>query len=276
MFKWQIIADIINFIPKSGDSLKLGNLKISRKNGAWIGELQIEAGTLDIAYQSARERLTEALIYLSFHFDGYLDFRIRECMQITGGEKVGVAEIFGSITVVSAQPKIDDREIERLFELSQKIDKIGKYILDYYRSGLRRRSTNESFLDFFKAMELVAARKEYLELAKAEKKDEMAAAYDDYMEKLREAVLKNANDEEINKLSNKIYRVGLIEVKRKFSCMLQNLRITVDDAVLTEMIEKRNLVAHGSGARIEVDHQLFEECKNLARSIILNYQERFR
>lgn len=165
-------------------------------------------------------------------------------------ERVGVAELGACVTVVSAQPKIDDQEIKRLFDLSQKIDKIGKYILDYYRNGLRWRSNNESFLDFFKAMELVAVRPEYLELAKAEKKDEMAEAYDDYMEKLREAVLKNENDEEINKPSNKIYRVGLIEVQRKFSCMLQDLGITIDDAVLKEMIQKRNSVAHGSGERV--------------------------
>lgn len=275
MFKWEVIADIINFNPKSGDSLKLGNVKISQKNGTWIGELQLEADNLDIAYHSARERLTEALTYLSFYFDGYLDFQIRECMQISGMEKIGAAEIFGTITVVLAQPQIDDQEIGRLFELSQKIDKIGKYILDYYRNGLRRRSSNESFLDFFKAMELVAARREYLELAKAEKKDEMSAAYDEYMKKLREAVLKNENDEEINKLSNEIYRVGLIEVQRKFACMLQDLRINVDDAVLKDMIKKRNLVAHGSGERIEVEQQLVLECKDLARRIISNYQEKF-
>lgn len=240
----------------------------------------VEADSVKEAEEGATKELNNTLKMIEFITDEKFTCTLNLTEQeIFPGECVfqyqGAAYLPSEITIIKPFRTETVNEVENINNLLSETNKTGRVAYECYLKGLEiYQWKTEAFLNFFKSIETIS--EQYFDIGKEEKKVEEHENYKKLMQQLKESINEDEIEEEkINSLVKQIYSLGFVEVRRRIKLAILDLDVKVDSSKLDKIVKLRPKVAHGGSVQNVTEEDL-QDCKCIAKEIILSYMKKYR
>lgn len=240
----------------------------------------VEANSVDEAEEGATKELNNTLKMIEFitdeKFTCTLNLTEQEILPREGVfQYLGAAYLPSEITIKKPFRKEILYETDNLNNLLKGANKTGKVAYECYLKGLEIYQWNtEAFLNFFKSIETIS--EQYLDKGKEEKKVKEYENYKKLTEELKEIINKDKmKDDEVNSLIKQIYSLGFVEVRKRIELTIKDLDVNVDKKKLDKIVKLRPKVAHGGSVQ-NVKEEDLEDCKCIAKEVIISYIKKYR
>ncbi|MDT0122404.1 hypothetical protein Q9R46_07120 [Paenibacillus sp. RRE4] len=276
MNRWEItyhIESYVNFF----NQFSIDGVKFYHKDRNNYASLEIQAFEMCDAEKQGEDKLRETLKTIEFTINQRINYGIIDIKQINkedNNKLVGASYVNSSVAVRRPFPDDQLKSIENFFSKLNEMDKIGRIAYESYLRGLEVGEWyNEAFLNFYKAIEVIAGT--YLNEGKKEKEIEVQSDLDSLVLKLKKNIESNSlNVNRIKSICTQIHKLGFVETKMKMHLALKDLGLDKYDEDLDVIVNYRNeFVAHGSSSKM-VEISELEKCKEISKEMILKYIEK--
>lgn len=271
MYKWKVTFKINSYFYYN-ESFQINGIEFFRQNkndfaAVYVEDLKDE----DKAKKDAVNKLEKVIDSTKFILDQNIDYQLKNIIQINGDgkENQGLNLFPSTVTVVKEFPK---NKIENIKKLSDKIgsfNKKKKAVLKYYLRGRRIEGWNdESFLNYYKAIELISAT--YCEEGKKKIEKENFQKKKELINRLKES-LNNDNSKKYSKIIKKIYKLGFVASERKIELAINDLNLKIKNYRIENIVKIRNKIAAHGRSEAYIKCGDVKMCKKLAKDMICNY-----
>jgi hypothetical protein len=275
---WKLrykIESYLNFFNR----VAIKNIIFYRDGAVNYAELTVEAQGVQEAEKQGEMKLKDVLSAMEFTLNERISFHVIDIQQEKGdgdSKFVGVSSFASSVSVRVPFPETELESINDIFMGINNSNDIGTTAYHSYLKGIEVGEWhNEAFLNFFKAIEVIANT--YLEAGKKEKEISSDAELKSLTKELEEYVKNKEIDlDKLKKICSAIHSLGFIELKKRIVIALIDLGLNDYSKEAKKLVNSRNkFVAHGGNNKI-IEVEELEKCKNISKLMIKKYIEKNR
>lgn len=276
MKNWEIkyrIESYVNFF----NEFFIDEVRFYHEDKVNYASLQIQSLEMNGAENLGEDKLKAAIKTIEFIINQRINYEIIDIKQINSENNnllTGASYLKSSLVIRRPFPDEKLSDIKKIFEKTKEMNKVCRTAYESYLKGLEVGEWyNEAFLNFYKAIEAIAAT--YLDKGKKEKELKVQSDLNSLIAKLKKNV--EASSQNVNKIKSictEIHKLGFIETKMKMHLALEDLGLVNYKEDLDKIVDYRNeFVAHGSSSKI-VEISELEKCKEISKEMILKYIEK--
>ncbi|QOT12790.1 hypothetical protein JNUCC32_12525 [Paenibacillus sp. JNUCC32] len=273
---WKLkykIESYLNFFNK----ITIKDVSFYRVDAVNYAELKVDAQDIQEAEKQGEMKLQDVLSAMEFTLNERINFHVMDIQQEKGDGKsqfYGASNLASAVAVRVPFPETELENINDIFTGINNSNNIGTIAYQSYLKGIEVGEWyNEAFLNFFKAIEVIANT--YLEAGKREKEISSEENLKSLVKDLEDYVKhKEDNLDKLKKICTNIHSLGFIELKMKIDIALMDLGLSEYSKEANKLVNFRNkFVAHGSSNKI-IKIQELEKCKSISKMMIKKYIEK--
>lgn len=278
MNSWKMkfkIDSYLNFFNK----IKVKDVSFYRDSSTNYAELKVKAQNIQEAEQQGEMKLKDVLRAMEFTLNERIGFHTIDIQQEESNGKSRLIGVSNLASAVAVRVPFPETELENINDIFTGINNSNNIAIIAYQSYLKGIEVgewyNEAFLNFFKAIEVIANT--YLEVGKKEKEITSEEELKSLVKELQDLVEhKEDNLDKLKKICTEIHSLGFVELKKRIDIALMDLGLSEYSKAAKKLVNFRNkFVAHGSSNKI-IEIEELEKCKNISKMMIKKYIGRNR